>query len=180
VGRSGFGECPAHQYHLPDLNMRKMSAPLIRLLVVGTLILVAACKPRYLFEQTHSLPNTTWDYADTLRFSFDIPDTTQRYDLLVAIEHSTDYSWQNLYTRIHTVFPDGQRLNKPISFELSNELGLWQGKCSSRTCRLELPIQQNTYFNQPGRYTILLEQFMRETPITGIQSISLKIRQTPL
>lgn len=145
------------------------------LLFIALSIALASCGPKVVIDKTYEIINNEWAYADSLRFEFEITDTVQLYDLIIELEHTTDYSYQNLYTQIQTQFPDGQRLNKPLSLELANAAGEWQGKCSASSCMVKIPIQQGAYFNQPGKYVITLEQFMRENPVKGLQSVTLKV-----
>ncbi|MDX1942382.1 MAG: gliding motility lipoprotein GldH [Saprospiraceae bacterium] len=140
--------------------------------------ILLACGPKYVIDKTYDITNNEWTYADSLRFEFEIQDTLKLYDLILELKHSTDFGYQNLYTQIHTTFPDGMRLSKPVSLEIANPAGEWQGKCNSKSCAIEIPIQQGAYFNQIGAYSIVLEQYMRENPIKGVQSLTLKVQET--
>lgn len=140
--------------------------------------LFIACGPKYAVNKTYHLSNNEWTYADSLRFDFEIKDTLALYNLLLDVKHATDFSFQNLYTKIHTQFPDGTRLSKPVSLELADKIGTWQGNCNSKTCTLEIMIQEGAYFNKPGKYAVIVEQFMRENAVKGIQSVTLKVQAT--
>lgn len=148
------------------------------LLLFTFLLILAACGPKYAIKKTYNLPDNQWTYADSLRFEFDIQDTTTLYNLLLDVKHTTDFGFQNLYTRIHTQFPNGTRLSKPVSLELADQAGVWQGNCNSKTCTIEIPIQEGAYFNQPGHYIITVEQFMRDSIINGVQDVTLKVAET--
>lgn len=141
-------------------------------------LILFACGPTYVIDKTYDIANNEWTYTDSLHFEFEIKDTLKLYDLIIELKHSTDFAYQNLYTQIHTTFPDGMRLNKPVSLEIANPAGEWQGKCSSKSCTIEIPIQQGAYFNQIGNYAITLEQYMRENPVKGVQSVALKVQET--
>lgn len=152
---------------------------LLHLLIATFLFLIIiSCGPKYAFNETYDINNNQWAYSDSLRFEFAIKDTTAIYNLLLDVKHTTDYSFQNLYTNIHTQFPDGSRLSKPVSLELADKAGIWQGDCNAKTCTLEIPIQEGAYFNQIGKYVITVEQFMRDSVINGVQSITMKVAET--
>lgn len=142
------------------------------------LLLLAACGPKYAINKTYNITDSAWVYADSLRFEFDIADTITLYDLSLGVKHSTDFNYQNLYARISTQFPDGTRLSKPLSLELADKAGIWQGDCNSKTCTIEIPIQEGAYFNQLGKYIITIEQFMRDSVVSGVQRITLKVAET--
>lgn len=147
------------------------------LLSIFFLFFLTACGPKYAINKTYEIVNSAWSYADSLRFEFEIADTVTIYDLSLDVKHATDFGFQNLYTRIHTQFPDGTRLSKPLSLELADKAGIWQGDCNSTSCTIEIPIQEGAYFNQAGKYVITVEQFMRDSVINGVQSVTLKVAE---
>lgn len=144
-----------------------------------SLLALAACGPSYEYEQEYELSEQGWAYQDSLDFSFAISDTATIYNLWLSVTHSPEYSYQNLYTRIHTTFPDGSRLSEVLSLELMpTEAGRWQGNCSSTSCHLQIPIQEGAYFDQAGDYTITIEQHMRESPVAGVQGLAFMLEDT--
>lgn len=136
----------------------------------------SACGPDYLVKESREIDASGWAYKDTIDFAFEIADTTQLYDLEIAVAHDADFPYQNMYTLISTRFPSGQRLQKQLSLELADKAGVWAGDCSRKSCTLKIPIQQGAYFNEAGAYLITLEQFMRVDPLPGIKRITLQIR----
>lgn len=153
---------------------RHFSVLLLFLLAVS----LFACGPNYIVDESRDIPNGLWTYADSIRFEADIPDTTSVYDLWLTLDHAPDFEWQNLYMRIHTVFPDGRRLSSPLSLELADQGGAWQGKCNATRCRFRLPIQEGAYFQVPGRYVFTMEQYMRMSPLRGVERIAFQIEET--
>ena len=141
-------------------------------------VLLSACGPNYLYDETHLLPDEGWTYADTLDFSFSIEDTMALYNLYLEIEHTTNYSYQNLYSQIYTRFPSGERISQTISLELADNTGAWQGDCSKETCLFLAPIQMNAFFNEVGEYVFTLEQYMRESPVKNVRAVGMKLEDT--
>lgn len=148
---------------------------MFKYLLFASLLALAACGPSYVFEETHDIPAYGWTYKDTITYSFEISDTSILYDLTLRMKHTPEFGSQNFYTRIYTGFPSGKRISKVLSLELADKNGLWAGDCGSKSCTLDIPIQTNVYFNQPGIYTLSFEQFMRQDSIQGIQSLGLKL-----
>lgn len=138
---------------------------------------LSSCGPDFAYEQEYSIDNAAWSYADSLTFRFSVPDTSTIYNLYLDLEHSPDFPNENLYVRIHTQFPSGDRLTEEVSLEIS-EGGRWQGDCSGKTCTVRIPIQTGAYFDQTGEHVFVIEQFMRRNPVEGIQSIALRIEET--
>lgn len=150
----------------------------VNLLLFTIPLLFFACASDYAYQKEYALPEEGWTYQDTLNFSFDIEDTTSIYNLYLKIEHEKDYAFQNLYTRIHTKFPGGERIAEVLSLELADKAGGWQGNCSKKSCQLSIPIQQNAFFNAAGAYEITLEQFMRTDAVKGLHKIGFMLEKT--
>ena len=145
-------------------------------LFLTTVLVFAACgKEKTIFEKEYPIQNTAWAYADTLNFAFDIADTTALYDIVVHIKHRADYGFQNLYTRIHTKFPTGDRRSQTLNFDLADNTGKWIGKKSGDSRDFEVKIQENAFFNQTGQHVITLEQLMRVESLSGIERIQLEV-----
>ncbi len=147
----------------------------IALFLAFTFLLTACGKEKIVFEKEYPIPNSAWIYADTLNFAFDIVDTMALYDIVVHIKHRSDYGFQNLYTRISTKFPTGDRRSQTLNFDLADNTGKWMGKKSGANRDFEVKIQENAFFNQTGQHVITLEQMMRVSSLSGIERIDLQV-----
>ena len=147
-------------------------------LIVAGLFLLSSCGPDYIQDSRKDIAEAGWTYADQASFSFQVEDTTKVYNLWLEVGHTRSYARQNLYTRIQTVFPDGHKLSEVVSLELANKGGEWLGQCNAQDCLLRVPLQMDTYFNQPGKYTLGLEQYMRQDSLKGILSLRFMVENT--
>ena len=139
-----------------------------------------ACGPDYLYEAERPLTDATWTYADSLRFDFEIEETDRVYDLFLDVTHSPDYAYQNLYTRLFTDFPNGQRLDQTLSLELADKTGRWNGDCGGTRCTVRIPLQERAYFPLPGTYALTVHQYMRKEALPGIEAVGLAVARTAL
>ena len=137
---------------------------------------ISACSQGTLVKESQDVQDGVWGYADSLRFQAAIEDTSRLYDISLLVKYDKSYAYQNLYVKVHTHFPQGKVLSPSLSLELADKSGQWLGKCSGKTCRVEIPIQQNAYFDEKGVYSFTLEQYMRVDSLPGIRSIGLHIR----
>ncbi len=148
-----------------------------KLLASAVLILaLSACGGGFLYKKTIDIPGEAWAYEDTLRFDFDIADTTKLYALFLDVTHSGNYAYQNLYVQFLTTFPSGKTEAKIVSLELAAPTGIWNGRCRGNECTVEIPLQAKTHFQGTGKHILALEQYMRQSPIEGIKSMTLKIK----
>ena len=155
----------------PRLPMPLRTAPWLALAMLS----LAACGSDSVYREEKDLPEAGWAYRDTLDFSFEIEDTSRVYNLYLHFEHVDTFAFQNLYLRLYTRFPNGRRLSRVRSFELFGAQGDSNGKCSGRDCRVELVLQENAFFNQPGTYVLTLEQYTRQENLPGIRAVGLAV-----
>lgn len=142
------------------------------------LLLWSACGPDYLFKEEKNIPGARWAYKDTLDFAFAISDTQALYKIAVQFEYVDTFPTQNIYAKFYTRFPDGKRLTKPLSFDFFDAEGKVIGDCSGKTCRTDVTIQENAFFEKPGQYLITLEQFCRVDPLPGLKTVGLTVQKT--
>lgn len=146
--------------------------------LIGGLLLLPACGPDLIFDTVKEVPDKGWAYGDTLNFTFEIGDTNRVYNLWLEVHHAVDYKTQNLYTKLHTTFPDQQTLEEVVSLELADKAGQWYGKCGSEGCILRVPLQSDAYFNQPGQYKLAVEQYTRRDTLNGIHALRFAVEDT--
>jgi gliding motility-associated lipoprotein GldH len=142
-------------------------------------LLFVACKKDYFFEQKKTTAQPEfWAYKDSIRFDFDLIDTSVTYNLIVDVDHADKFAFENLYVKIHTIFPSGKRLGKLKSLQLMTPTGGWLGQKSGETVQANLVLQDHTIFKEPGHYSIVFEQFMRRDSLPGITAIGLSVEKT--
>lgn len=119
-----------------------------------------------------------WSEDDVVSIKFDISDSIQRYDLMTTVNHTTDFKFQNLYVEITNQTPDGDSLSTPVSLELADTKGQWQGICSGDQCEATIVLRENFYFRKNGTYRISLRPHMRVNPVGEISAVSLSLVKT--
>jgi gliding motility-associated lipoprotein GldH len=143
-----------------------------------SMFLLSSCGKTSLCDKKYDLPQQTWVYQDTLNFGFEVKDTMTLYDMVLNIKHQSDYAYRNVYTKIHTQFPDNQRIQQVLSLDVSEPSGKSVGKCSGGKCSVEVVLQPDAFFNKVGKYQITLAQFMRTDSLKGIESIAFRVTDT--
>ena len=143
-----------------------------------SILLLSSCGKPSLCDKKYDLPQQTWNYQDTLNFAFEVKDTMALYDMVLNINHQSEYAYRNIYTKIHTQFPDNQRIQQVLSLDLSEPTGKSVGKCSGGKCAVEIVLQPDAFFNKVGKYQLTLAQFMRTDSLKGIEKIGFRITDT--
>ncbi|MFN8300158.1 MAG: gliding motility lipoprotein GldH [Chitinophagales bacterium] len=139
---------------------------------------MAACNKNNVLEENAQINDYKWAYADGKTFTTEIKDTTIKYDLYVSLRHSFNFEWRNLWINIKTTFPNGTQFDKRVNLQLSEPDGHWYGDCLGDNCDIEIPIQLNAYFPQPGKYTFTITQDMRVSPLNYIKSVGMRIQKS--
>ena len=112
-----------------------------------------------------------WMFSDSLSVDFSISDTNRLYAMRLQLNHTPDFNFENVYTRIHTLFPDGKLSAQTLSLALTNETGAWVGQCNKTVCKVEIALQEQIIFPAKGNYKITVAQFMRTDTLSGIGNI---------
>jgi len=146
--------------------------------IIAFTLLISACGPHYIVKDYKEIKDGQWYYKDSLVYEFTISDTNKVYNLYLDVTHSDTFNFQNVYVKLHTLFPQTQKLDQQLSLELASKAGVWNGECSGKTCTALIALQQGTFFNQLGKYKLTIEQFMRTDPVRGINKIGFLIEKT--
>ncbi|MFN8285406.1 MAG: gliding motility lipoprotein GldH [Chitinophagales bacterium] len=145
--------------------------------VLLTLTLLTACDKARIIDENQPVTNYNWNYSDEKVFTTEIKDTAITYNLYVNVRHSFNFEWRNMWVNIETTFPDGKKFDKRVNLLLSEPDGHWFGDCLGDNCDIQIPIQENAYFPQPGKYVFKLRQDMRVNPLPNIKSMGMRIEK---
>jgi len=146
----------------------------IRLFFLFVLISISfSCsKEKVIFEKEVDVKESIgWMFSDSLSLDFSISDTNRLYAMRLQLNHTPDFNFENVYTRIHTLFPDGKLSAQILSLALTNETGAWAGQCNKTVCKVEIALQEQIIFPAKGNYKITIAQFMRTDTLSGIGNI---------
>jgi gliding motility-associated lipoprotein GldH len=136
-------------------------------------LLLWSCGEQHFYAEQRSIDRAEWHYVDTLSYQVEIKDTIARYDIGMKIIHGTEFSFQNLYIKIITVFPDGETVSQTLPIDLADHTGIWYGDCGNRECSVEVRLQSNARFDRLGNHLFKVIQYMREDPIREVGEVML-------
>ncbi len=142
-----------------------------------SILALSSCDKKLVLDENQQVKNYRWSYEDAKSFTAAINDTSITYNIYINVRHSFQFEWRNVWVNIETVFPDGHSFNKRVNLLLSEPDGHWYAKCLGDNCDIQIPIQQNAYFPQPGNYTFKITQDMRVDPLPHFKSIGIRIEK---
>ena len=127
------------------------------------------------FAQEQTFTGSEWAYADSVSFNFTVEDTSSRYDLVLTVDHGTDFAYQNFYVNVNTHLPGGQVLQQPLSLELADNFGEWYGDCGGGECNIAIALQRGTRFTDEGDYRLVVAQYSRQDVLADIDGIGFQL-----
>lgn len=153
----------------------------IRLFFLFVLISVSfSCsKEKVILEKEVDVKESMgWMFKDSLSVDFSVSDTNRLYAMRLQLNHAPDFNFENVYTRIHTLFPNGKLSTQILSLALTNETGAWAGQCNKKDCKVEIALQEQIIFPSMGNYKITIAQYMRTDTLSGIGNIRFLLLDT--
>lgn len=145
--------------------------------VIAIVIFNSCSSDKVIYDDIVEIDMEGWTYEQEIPFEFTVTDTVPDYRILLFLDFSTDYRWQNIYTRVETVFPNEAIIEDIVSLELASKTGQWFGDCNSTRCRVNIPLKETLRFRETGIYRINFQQHMRADWVKGINAIGLKLVQ---
>ena len=153
-------------------NMIRIAA-----LAFVTICWFTACSTNAVMEEQQQIKENQWDYADSKTFTAQITDTVQHYNIYVSVRHGFNFEWRNMWVKIETTFPDGKTYERRVNLLLSDADGVWHGECLGDNCDMLIPIQDNAFFPQTGKYTFKVSQDMRVNPLPNVKTIGMRLEK---
>jgi len=158
--------------------MRVLSAPLF---IIHCSFFFASCLPSPAYQASKAIPKAAWDYSYKPAFSFDIPDTTERYQVYFLVRHTEAYPYRNMWLWLESKGPaDSTAVRARIEVPLANPAGVWLGRGASGIYEhrvLLTPGGRARKFPNAGRYTFRFEQAMRENPLPEVLNVGLRVER---
>jgi gliding motility-associated lipoprotein GldH len=145
--------------------------------LLGVLLLFTACDPNRVFEQNTDFENYSWDVQQKPSFTFQIQDTTARYDLFFNVRNASAYGYYNLYLK-HTLTGPSGPVGKPRLHELilmDPKTGEPRGSGTGDIFDHQMLALPHLKFAQPGSYTLTMEQYMRQDQLAGLMAVGLRV-----
>lgn len=129
------------------------------------------------YEENQDIPNKIWNKDHLVEFSFEVADTTERYNIIVNLRHTNYYLNSNLWVMVYTTYPDGSEQQQRLELSLANEKGEWFGECTGDICLVQQYIQRNAILNQVGTYKLAFEQIMRTDDLAEVLAFGLRVEK---
>ena len=147
------------------------------IILATILFLLSSCDGNRVFEGKKDFDDRLWKVDDPAEFQFEIVETDKLYNLLVSVRNSAKYPFQNIYLQYYLQDSTGRVLSKDLkNIQLFNsKTGIPLGKGLGDLYDIEKPILEDYSFNQMGKYTFRIDQFMRQDSLLEVMSVGFRV-----
>lgn len=153
---------------------RKLS---LTLLFSGVIFIIVSCTQNVYFDSTKEIEGSEWNTADIMKFSVNIQDTNQLYNIYINLRNKTDYPYSNLFIFLKTIYPDGKMSVDTLECFLADNNGKWLGNRRGNLVDNRILFRKGIRFKQNGNYSFEFEQAMRTELLPGIENLGLRIEK---
>lgn len=148
-----------------------------RLILSGCLLLVitffSGCTSGVV-DSNLEIADRRWTYRNHITTPFEIKDNTKAYNIYFKLRHTADYKYSNIFILVH--FKDGKSVStKRYQYKLAKNDGEWLGSGSGNIFNYTLPLLTNYHFPHTGKFSIEIEQNMRDNPLLEVSDAGIRI-----
>ncbi|TLX73884.1 gliding motility lipoprotein GldH [Labilibacter sediminis] len=135
-----------------------------------------SCGPNEWYYSSVEVPANGWHKDTVAVFKSEISELNKACHVLVEVENNEYYAYSNIWLFLDAVSPSGNVQRDTLECILADEFGNWVGQGAfSKNHKSLHPYKINIRFPQSGLYTYYLVQGMRDTVLTGIEKVGIKI-----
>ena len=147
------------------------------LLAIFVSLTFAACKNNDVFFQYKAVNAKGWNKDSLYTFDIQISDTTSTYNVYVNVRNRGEYPYQNLWLFLDKTSPDKVEMKDSIECYLADQRGKWLGSGIGSVMEMPILYQENVRFTKSGIYRYKIVHGMRDTTLTGINDIGMRIEK---
>lgn len=145
------------------------------LIAMFAVVLLLSCNRNTVFQDMVAIPYSSWDVSHIILFETDMTDTLQLYEISLLIRNTTDYPYSNLFLFLDIIFPDNRMLRDTVECILAHKDGKWTGRGFGKIRSNEFLFRDEVWFPVKGTYSFRIQHGMRDTLLTGVSDVGIRI-----
>ena len=138
-----------------------------------------ACDSTAIFKETEDIKDSKWFVKQVPKFTFEIKDETIAYNIYYVVRNTISYPYYNLYLNRHLLDPTGKaisiRLEEIMLFDAKSGKPMGNGVGDIFDHKVVSSTFTKYKFPKKGKYTLQIEQYMRQNPLNGIISVGIVV-----
>lgn len=135
------------------------------------------CNTNNLVDMNEEMPQRNWSYVDKVKAVVDIKDPGKTFTLKFKLRHTADYRYSNIYILFHMSGGGKPTVTRRYEYKLAYADGQWLGKGSGNLYTYVLPLLSDYHFPAAGKYTVEIEQNMRDNPLKEISDAGITVSE---
>lgn len=145
------------------------------LTLLSLLAIVTACS-NVAFCHFEKIDNNEWREADVLNFKPVLNDSTSLYDLEIAVRHTDDYPFQNIWLYVAHREEYNVKIDT-LQLILADDWGRWQGDGHGLVKTFTSLYKGEYKLSKGANFGITIKHAMREDPLPGITDVGLIVKK---
>jgi gliding motility-associated lipoprotein GldH len=141
---------------------------------------MVSCDKSRLYEENREFSDRNWKATEEPRFEFAVKDTSQRYNLYYNIRNSLSYPYSRIFITFHLYDSTGRELSKRLVnhdlFDQKTGHPLGDSGLGDLYDHQFLLLKDH-HFGFPGKYSVKLDQFMRQDTLQGVIAVGMRIER---
>ena len=127
----------------------------------------------------NNLDNSYWTQGNPQKYEVEIADPAASYSLYYLMRYTEDYPFYNIWINKSVTNDKKQMISKKLQgADLFNgKTGEPNGGGFGNTFDYEILSDSALHFPQPGKYTIALDQYMRQDTLKGVVAVGIKLKK---
>ena len=164
---------------LGNLQNKIMKAVKISIFIslIFAVMLVSCNDQQAIIDTNIELDKFNWSYSEKVKIPFTIEQVEKSYNLFLNLRHTSDYKYSNIFLLIQIIDPNGKKTTERKEFKLALPDGEWLGSGSGNLYSYQILFKENFKFTLKGKYTIELEQNMRDNPLDYITDAGIRVER---
>ena len=153
--------------------MKNVATPL---LLLATLLI--SCDSNRVYENNTEFADRSWKVIEEPRFEFKVSDTTARYNLYYNVRNTLDYPYARIFVTYHLYDSTGKELFKKLIYNdlFDQKTGRPFGESGlGDLYDHQFAVLNHYRFHFPGKYSMKLDQLMRQDTLKGIIAVGVRI-----
>ncbi len=138
-------------------------------------IIFFSCSNNEIFNKSIDLPDSLWNYQDTLKFDFNVSQTNKTYNVFIQLKNTENYKYSNLFIFSEIKGPKNESIIDTIECIICDQKGKWYGKKKSNLWYNKLMFRKRIRFPEKGKYQFLFVQGMRNDNLKNITNFGIII-----
>lgn len=141
------------------------------LISTAILLCLGACVPGHNdYSRFHNIPDTGWKYNDTITFIPETKDSISSGLLTLALRHSNDYLYSNLWVEVSYLTESGQKADT-MNIALADIYGHWYGKGLGTSFQIQDTV--STSYRMVKGSPIKVRHIMRTDTLHDIEQVGI-------